>query len=120
MIHMKDDGLLLVNLFRLYSLHNVTQQLVTLGALVKKYKVKNVALLGGLMDRGNDDDSGQSDYNEDDFKDLMSLQQVQQSIKVYYDRLKELINPIDEERLKLDSVHQIKSIVGDFYKKKNS
>jgi len=25
MIHMKDDGLLLVNLFRLYSLHNVTQ-----------------------------------------------------------------------------------------------
>ena len=38
---------------------------------------------------------------------------------MFYDRLKELINPIDEERLKLDSVHQVKSTVRDFYKKKN-
>jgi len=30
----------------------------------------------------------------------------------------ELINPIDEQRLKLDSVQQIKSTVKTFYKKK--
>lgn len=68
--------------------------------------MKNVALPGSLLDKENaDDDGDQSDYNADDFKDLLSIKQIQQSIKVFYDRLKELINPIDEERLKLDSVH---------------
>ena len=38
---------------------------------------------------------------------------------MFYDRLKELTNPIDEERLKLDSVHQVKNTVYNFYKKKN-
>ena len=44
------------------------------------------------------------DYKEDDFKDLMSLKEQQQSIKVFYDRLQELINPIDPLRLELDTV----------------
>jgi len=33
--------------------------------------------------------------------------------------LKELINPIDEKRLELDSVFQVKQTVQSFYKKKN-
>jgi hypothetical protein len=33
--------------------------------------------------------------------------------------LKELINPIDDERLKLDSVHNVKETVRNFYLKKN-
>ena len=53
---------------------------------------------------GNNDNED-SDYCDDDFKDLMSIKQIQQSIKVYYDRLRELMNPIDEDRLKLDTVH---------------
>ena len=60
-----------------------------------------------------------SDYSDGDFQDLMSVKQIQQSIKVFYDRLRELINPIDEDRLKLDSVHQVKNTVYNFYKKKN-
>lgn len=55
-----------------------------------------------------DDDGDISDYTEDDFKDLLSKKQIEQSINVIYSRLKELINPIDEQRLRLDSVHQVK------------
>jgi hypothetical protein len=66
------------------------------------------------------DENDDSDYCDDDFKDLMSIKQIQQSIKVFYDRLKELMNPIDEDRLKLDSVHQVKATVKDFYQKKSS
>ena len=53
-------------------------------------------------------DSELEDYQEGDFADLMSTKQIQQSIKVFHDRLRELINPIDMNRLRLDSVHQIK------------
>jgi hypothetical protein len=49
----------------------------------------------------------------------MSIKQIQKSIKVFYDRLKELINPIDDERLKLDAVHNVKETVRNFYLKKN-
>ena len=48
----------------------------------------------------------------------MSNQQIEQSIRVFFDRMHELINPIDPERLKLDSVHQVKNNVKQFYKKK--
>jgi hypothetical protein len=34
-------------------------------------------------------------------------------------RFKEIINPIDEERLKFDAVHQVKDLVRNFYLKKN-
>jgi hypothetical protein len=67
-----------------------------------------------------DDDGELTDYTEEDFKDLMSQQQVLQSIKVYFDRLKELINPIDDQRLQLDSVHQVKQVVKDFYRTKHA
>lgn len=120
LIHLKDDSATLLQIFRLYSLHHVTKQLVNLGTVARKYHVKNVALPGSLLDKENaDDDGNESDYCADDFKDLLSIKQIQQSIKVFYDRLKELINPIDEERLKLDSVHQAKATVKSFYSKKN-
>lgn len=37
---------------------------------------------------------------------------------MFFDRIHELVNPIDPQRLKLDSVAQIKSTVKAFYKKK--
>jgi hypothetical protein len=49
----------------------------------------------------------------------MSQKQILESIKVYFDRVRELINPIDEERLKLDSVNNLKSTVREFYLQKN-
>ena len=49
----------------------------------------------------------------------MSKKQIERNIQEIYNRLKELINPIDEERLKLDSVHQVKNVVRTFYQKKN-
>ena len=48
------------------------------------------------MQSREDEDAELTDYTEEDFKDLMSQQQVLQSIKVYFNRLKELINPIDD------------------------
>lgn len=74
MVHMKDDSTTLINLYRLYQLHHVTNQLLSLGKTARKYKVKNVALPGGFLNKDGGDDSEHSDYNEDDFKDLMSLQ----------------------------------------------
>jgi hypothetical protein len=50
----------------------------------------------------------------------MSIAQMKESIKVFFDRLNELISPIDIERLKLDSVSQVKTIVKQFYNKKNN
>ena len=48
----------------------------------------------------------------------MSNKQIEENIKVFFDRMHELVNPIDHTRLKLDSVQQIKSTVKTFYKKK--
>lgn len=119
LIHFKDDSQTLINMFRLYSVHHVTKQLVQLGAIARKYSVKGIALPGSILEKEGDENDD-SDYCDDDFKDLMSIKQIQQSIKVFYDRLKELMNPIDEDRLKLDSVHQVKATVKDFYQKKSS
>ena len=84
-----------------------------LGQTARKYKVGNIKSLAPSMleAEGGDSDGGGSDYSEDDFKDLMSVQQIEQSILVFYDRLKELMNPIDADRLKLDSVNQVKQTV---------
>ena len=60
----------------------------------------------------------ESDYSDDDFQDLLSNKQIEENIRVFFDRMHELVNPIDEQRLKLDSVQQIKSTVKTFYKKK--
>ena len=58
--------------------------------------MKNVELPRGFLGRdGVAEDSDHSEYCDDDFKDLMSKSQVEKSIKIFYDRLRELINPID-------------------------
>ena len=41
----------------------------------------------------------------------MSSSEIEESIKVFYDRIKEMLNPTAEERLKLDSVHNCKEVV---------
>jgi hypothetical protein len=46
---------------------------------------------------------------------LLSQQQIKADIKVFYDRMHEIMNPIDRERLKVDSVAQIKGVVKTFY-----
>lgn len=48
----------------------------------------------------------------------MSNKQIEENIRVFFDRMHELLNPIDAQRLKLDSVSKIKSTVKTFYKKK--
>ena len=108
LIMIKDDTTTLISMYRLYQLHHVTKQLVQLGAIARKYGVRGVALPQSHVKNEGNNDNEDSDYCDDDFKDLMSIKQIQQSIKVYYDRLRELMNPIDEDRLKLDTVHQIK------------
>jgi hypothetical protein len=45
-----------------------------------------------------------TDYSEQDFSDMHSNEEIEQNMKVFYDRMHELINPIEHERLKLDSV----------------
>lgn len=96
MIHIKDDAPILLNVYRLYQIHYVTSLLTHLGQTARKFKIFNVALPEGFIGRDGQEDTEQSDYCEDDFKDLMSQQQVQQSIKIFFDRLKEILNPIDE------------------------
>ena len=66
----------------------------------------------------NREDGAESDYSDSDFQDLLSNKQIEENIKVFFDRMHELVNPIDEQRLKLDSVQQIKHTVKTFYKKK--
>ena len=48
----------------------------------------------------------------------MSNKQIEENIRVFFDRMHELVNPIDQQRLKLDSVQQIKATVKTFYKRK--
>ena len=117
---LKDDSSTLISMYRLYQLHHVTKQLVYLCAIARKYQVRGIALPQSHVKNEGNNDNEDSDYCDDDFKDLMSIKQIQQSIKVYYDRLRELMNPIDEDRLKLDTVHQIKQTVKEFYQQKDS
>jgi len=64
-------------MYRLYSLHHVTKQLVNLGTIARKYQIKNVALPGSLLEKENEDEDGDhSDYCEDDFKDLLSIKEI--------------------------------------------
>ena len=41
-------------------------------------------------------DAEDSDYSDSDFQDLMSNKQIEENIKVFFDRMHELVNPIDE------------------------
>ena len=45
-----------------------------------------------------------TDYSDGEFEGLLTQHKIKAEIKVFYDRIQELLNPIDRERLKLDSV----------------
>lgn len=122
LMHLKDDPVTMVTLYKLYNLHATVNELVQLGFIGRKYGQKDCGLAQSLLDKehaGDEAEEAGKDYTEEEFKDLLSQKQIEQSFKVYYDQLKELINPISEERLKLDSVHTIKQTVHEFYSKKN-
>jgi hypothetical protein len=48
----------------------------------------------------------------------MSKRQIEKSVKEQFNKLKEMMNPIDEERLQLDAVNNCKKVVKTFYQKK--
>jgi len=62
----------------------------------------------------------ETDYSDTEFTDLMDQKKIQQDIKMFFDRLNELMNPIEKERLKVDSVSQIKHVVKTFYETKQA
>jgi len=64
--------------------------------------------------KGNESD----DYSDSEFTDLMDKKKIQQDIRQFYDRFNELMNPIESERLSIDSVSQIKNAVRNFYQTK--
>ena len=115
--HIKDDPATLIKVFRLYQMYQITSNLIGLGLMARgQFRLKNlgmpISLLGKEPEhrsiRGCNDDSDYEDYSGDDFSYLMSSKEKEDSMKAYYDRLKELINPIDTDRLDLDSVHAVK------------
>ena len=68
--------------------------------LAKKYHFREIVLTSGGHSKNADSQaSDASDYSEEDFRDLLSNEKIQQSIKEFFDRLRELINPIRDERL---------------------
>ncbi len=98
--HMKVDMISLMNIFKLYAIHFITEQAVLVMEISKKKKKKK-----RVANPQNDDaDSDFSDYSDQDFSDLLSNTQIEQNIKIVYDRINELMNPIDNERLKVDSI----------------
>ena len=48
----------------------------------------------------------------------MSKRQIEKSVKEQFNKLKEMMNPIDGERLQLDAVNNCKKVVKTFYQKK--
>jgi hypothetical protein len=72
LIHFKDDSMTMINMYRLYSVHHVTKQLVVLGQIARKYAVKGIALPGSTQEKEGDENED-SDYCEDDFKDYLSI-----------------------------------------------
>ena len=89
--------------------------------LAKKYHFREIALTsGGNSKKADNQASDASDYSDEDFKDLLTNEKIQQSLKEFFDRLKELINPIRDERLQLDTVNQVKRTVTQFYEQKQS
>ena len=112
LFYLKDNQVMLVELFRLYYMHYVNTQLNRLSTLSRQYAASADNQLNPRVEAAEADRvSEESDYNEDEFSDLRSSAQVQKSIRLFTDRLKELINPIDPQRLDLDSVAQVKEIV---------
>jgi predicted transcriptional regulator len=69
-----------------------------------------------MLKRKKDNES--DDYSDSEFTDLMDKKKIQQDIRQFYDRFNELMNPIESERLSIDSVAQIKNAVRNFYQTK--
>ena len=113
MLHLKSDPISLLEMYRLYALHFITQQAVNVNEMFKK-KRKRKKRTGNPQ---NDEafDSEITDYSDTDFNDLLTSHQIEHNIKVFYDRIHELVNPIEYERLKIDGVQQIKNVVKTFY-----
>ena len=42
------------------------------------------------------EEAQESDYSDTDFQDLMSNKQIEENIRVFFDRMHELVNPIDQ------------------------
>lgn len=55
-----------------------------------------------MIKRKKDNES--DDYSDSEFTDLMDKKKIQQDIRQFYDRFNELMNPIESERLSIDSV----------------
>lgn len=71
---MKDDQMMLANMYRLYSIYYLTKQLVSLGIIGRKYGEKNIALPSDQLGQdGGKESEESSDYSESDFQDLMSV-----------------------------------------------
>lgn len=113
--HLKGDLYSLLEIYKLYAVHFITQQAVSVSEMLRKRKRKSRA---GNPQNDDAEDSDFTDYSDGDFNDLLTSHQIEHNIKVFYDRIHELINPIEHERLKLDSVAQIKSSVKTFYQTK--
>ena len=111
LFYLKDNQVMLVELFRLYYMHFVNTQLNRLSTLSRQYAASADNQLHPRVSAEAERVSEESDYNEDEFSYLRSSAQVQKSIRLFTDRLKELINPIDPQRLDLDSVAQVKEVV---------
>lgn len=90
-----------MNMYRLYAIYFITQQAIKVSEVLKKKKHKQKT---GNPQNDDAHDSDMTDYSDSDFNDLLSNQQIEQNIKIFYDRINELMNPIEPERLKVDSV----------------
>lgn len=74
-MHLKDDPLTMVTLYKLYNLHATVNELVQLGSIGRKNGLRDCGLAQSLLDKehaGDDENEVGKDYTQDDFKDLLS------------------------------------------------
>lgn len=93
--HLSDDLDSLINLYKMHAIYFTTSQMLVLQTFVTS-KVRRLFL--DLGEIGNDNNLAEEseDYKETDFRELMSKNQIQQSIQDQFNKLQEIINPIDE------------------------
>jgi len=65
-------------------------------------------------------DSDSSEYNEDDFRELLSKEEIEDNMNEFFDNVQEMFNPADDQRLQLDTIVNCKKIVTSFYSRKES
>ena len=107
LIHLKEDPKTILSLFRIFMLQYKTTIMATIDKAVAPRKksaggkqkpakpVKPMARTASGLSNYNEKEE-ESDYSDDDFQDLLSNKQIEENIKVFFDRMHELINPIDE------------------------